>query len=220
MPVGVGHGVGKGADDLKAQKVEDDDGNIAQAGQVELGQEGGGVHGVGGAAADGAVDAQPAHDERQQHLDDRAAVQNPCAVAHGEEAHIDDDPDEGQLDDEGGHKPQLHAGDDADEGGAHHRQRGHPQGEVDPVVPGHPAGHTPPGEGGANPVVQSFVAAEGGAQLRGDEAVGQQEGHDHEQPPEILAVAQRRHGSCRLRHEHHADDGEDGVRHFESLFLH
>ena len=102
----------------------------------------------------------------------------------------------------------------------HHSQRCHPQGEVDPVVPGGPGAPSGVGPRRVDPVVQAAVPGEGGAQLRGDQPIGQQKRQDHEQPPEILAVADGGHRGGGLRHEHHAYDGQHHVRQAEFAFLH
>ena len=220
LPPGVCHASGIGAYHLKAQEVEDDDGDIRQAVQVEGGQEGPGGHVVDKAVPGHIHDAQHPHRHRQQNLDGGAEVQNDDAVAHRVKGHHRDDPDKGQLDHQGPHRPRLPAQHIPQQLRTHHRQRRHPQGKVDPVVPGGPGAPSGVGPGGVDPVVQAAVPGKGGAQLRGDQPIGQQERQDHEQPPEILAVADGGHRGGGLRHEHHAYDGQHHVRQAEFALLH
>ena len=76
LPPGVRHAAGIGAYHLKAQKVEDDDGDIRQTVQVEGRQEGPGRHVVDKAIFRHIHDAQHPHRHRQQNLDGGTEVQD------------------------------------------------------------------------------------------------------------------------------------------------
>ena len=220
LPPGVRHAASIGAYHLKAQKVEDDDGDIRQTVQVEGRQEGPGRHVVDKAIFCHIHDAQHPHRHRQQNLDGGAEVQDDDAVAHRIKGHHGDDPDKRQLDQQGPHRPRLPAEHIPQQLRTHDRQGCHPQRKVDPVVPRGPGAPAGVGPRRVDPVVQAAVPGKGGAQLRGDEPIGQQKRRDHEQPPEILAVADGRHRRGGFRHKHHADDGQHHVRQPKFAFFH
>jgi hypothetical protein len=71
-----------------------------------------------------------------------------------------------------------------------------------------------------DPVIKPAVARVGRAELGGNEPVGQQKRQYHKDPPEILAVADRRNRCRRLGDKHHADDRQDDVCKPELIFLH
>ena len=214
------HVAGEGGDDLEAHEVEEDDGEVTQrGGGGEVGQEGVGRHVVGKAVGAGVPDAQAAHCERDGDLEHGAAVEDPLGVRNLEEGHDDDDPHKGELDADDGQGVELEAEDHAQDVGEQGRQRRDPQGEVDPVVPGH-ARAPFVAEGVAHPVVEAAVRLVGGAQLGNDHAVGQQEGDDQQDPPEELLVADGGSRGRGLGHEHDADHGEDDADKRELLSLH
>ena len=212
LALGVAHVVRIGAHDLKAEEVEDDDGDIRQAVQVKRRQERAPGHVVHKTVFDHVVHAQHTDRQRKQHLDGGADVQDDDAVAHRVKRDPRHDPDKHQLNEQLRNHAELHAGDNRQQLWTHDRERRHPQREVDPVIPRGARAPVRLRVRLVDPVVQAAVTRVGRAQLRRDQPVRQQERDDHEQPPEILAVADGRHRRGRLRHEHHADDRQDDVR--------
>ena len=215
---GIGHVIGHGADNLEAHEVEDDDGQVAQGvGVGELGQEGGGGHVVRETVLHGIPDAQGADDNGNGDLDQGATVEDPLGVGRLGAAHEVDDPHEGELDAHLGDQVELDAEDHAQDVGEHGRQRGDPQGVVDPVVVRN-AGAPLVAQAIAYPVVNAALAVIGGAELGDDHAVREQEGQDQEDPPEELLVADGSSRSGGLANEDDADDGRND-RQEGKLFL-
>ncbi len=132
----IAHIVGEGADHLKPQHVEYNDGDKGQTFQIEAGQKAGGRHIVCKAVLDAEVNPHHTYQQSENDLDDSADIQNKDVVADRETGDQRDDPDKGQLNEQTWHRAQREPRSGGDQIRADHGQRRHPQREVQPVPPG------------------------------------------------------------------------------------
>ena len=217
--LGVLHVVGEGADNFEAEHVEDDNGDKGQAVNVEAGQESREAHVINKAVLDDKVNAHTTNKQSQTNLDNGTDVQDDDTVTDGIAGDDGNDEDKAKLQSQTQADADLNAKGNSNQVGDHNGKRSHPKGEVQPVPPrstGTPAGS---GVSGADPVIKAAVTLISSTQLRGDQAIGEQECDDHEQPPEELAVAENSNrGGC-FRDEDDADDSQNNVGQFD-FFLH
>ena len=87
----IAHIVGEGADHLKPQHVEYNDGDKGQTFQIEAGQKAGGRHIVCKAVLDAEVNPHHTYQQSENDLDDSADIQNKDVVADRETGDQRDD---------------------------------------------------------------------------------------------------------------------------------
>ena len=201
------HGAREGRHDLEPHKVEEDDREIGERINVsEVGQEGAHRHVVRKAVRAGEPDARRTHHERDEHLDERAAVHDPVGLGHRVRGHDRHTPHKAELDAEFGGKRELNAPERIDDAREHAGEARHPERKVHPIAP-RAAGAPFVAQTLAHPVVKTALGVEGYSELGHHEAVREQKRDDEKDPPEELLVA---HGRCRgrgLDSKDHADDG-------------